>query len=134
MTVRWLKFSAVGSLGVAIQLAALRVLYGWLRLEYLTATGLAVEVAVLHNFVWHQRWTWRECAEPRGGVVARLLRFNLSVGLVSIFTNLMMMRWLAGTCHVPYVGANLVCIAAGSAANFLVSERFVFRRAKARPT
>ena len=134
MTARWLKFSAVGILGVAIQLGALRVLYGWLRLEYLAATGLAVEVAVLHNFVWHQRWTWRESAEPCGGVAARLVRFHLSVGLVSAIANLVLMRWLVGTCHAPYLSANLACIAAGSVANFLVSELFVFRGRRAAGT
>ena len=50
---RWLKFNAVGAIGIVVQLAALAVLKGLLRLPYLTATALAVETAVLHNFVWH---------------------------------------------------------------------------------
>ena len=29
-------------------------------ISYLTATALAVELAVLNNFVWHQLWTWRD--------------------------------------------------------------------------
>jgi putative flippase GtrA len=36
---RWLKFNAVGALGVGVQLAALSVFHGWLRLDYLTANG-----------------------------------------------------------------------------------------------
>src|ERR1700683_4294103 len=91
---RWLKFNAVGAIGVAAQLAALGIFHGVLRLDYLTATALAVEAAVLHNFVWHERWTWRDRTGSRGGATARLLRFNLSAGLVSIPTNLALMRWL----------------------------------------
>jgi dolichol-phosphate mannosyltransferase len=124
---RWLKFNAVGAVGAAAQLAALGIFHGLLRLDYLTATALAVEAAALHNFVWHERWTWRDCTDPGGGVLTRLLRFNLSAGLVSILTNLASMRWLVGTHHAQYLMANLVSIAAGSVANFFLSDLFVFR-------
>jgi putative flippase GtrA len=124
---RWLRFNAVGALGVAVQLAALGVFHGWLRFEYLAATALAVESAVLHNFVWHERWTWRDRAGSNGGVLVRLLRFNLSTGALSILTNLALMRWLVGTLHAPYLAANLAAMAAGSIANFLVSDLLVFQ-------
>jgi putative flippase GtrA len=127
VTWRWLRFNAVGALGVAVQLAALAAFHGWLRFEYLAATALAVETAVLHNFVWHECWTWRDRAGSKGGVFARLLRFNLSTGVVSILTNLARMRWLVGTLHAPYLAANLTAIAAGSVANFLVCDLFVFQ-------
>ena len=34
------------------------LLAGPLRVHYLVATAVAIEVSVLHNFVWHLRWTW----------------------------------------------------------------------------
>jgi len=124
---RWLKFSAVGAIGIAVQLVALGLFHGLLRLDYLTATGLAVETAVLHNFVWHERWTWRDRARPAGGIAARLLCFNLSAGVVSIVTNLALMRWLVGAYHAEYLIANLVSIALSSVVNYIVSDVFVFR-------
>ena len=54
---RWLRFGAVGALGVLVQLGALAALAGWLGCNYLLATACAVETAVLHNFAWHERWT-----------------------------------------------------------------------------
>ena len=56
--VRWLKFNAVGAIGIAVQLAVLTLLKSGLGLNYLLATALAVEVTVLHNFFWHERFTW----------------------------------------------------------------------------
>ena len=129
---RFLKFNAVGAIGVAAQLAALGALHGMLRLDYLTATALAVEAAVLHNFIWHERWTWRDRTRT-GGAPARLLRFNLTSGLVSILTNLLLMRWLVGTYHAQYLIANLAGIAVGSVANYLLSDLFVFRGPNPRP-
>jgi putative flippase GtrA len=127
----WLKFNAVGAIGVVVQLAALAILKSLLHVEYLLATALAVEIAVLHNFIWHQRWTWAERAGAKGDVRllwVRLVRFNLSTGAASIAANLLFMRLLVGGLHVPYLLANLFSIAATSLANFLLSDLFVFRR------
>jgi putative flippase GtrA len=125
---RWLKFNTVGAIGIAVQLLALAILKGCLGVNYMAATAVAVEIAVLHNYVWHELWTWRDRREGRR--IARLLRFNLSNGAVSIAVNLILMRLLVGTLHIPYLVANLGAIAAGSLANFLLSELFVFRRAQ----
>ena len=123
---RWLKFNAVGAIGIVVQLAALWLLNSLLHLEYLISTGLAVEIAVLHNFVWHERWTWRE-RTAKQGVARRLLRFNLSNGGVSILANLLFMRLLVGQFHMRVLVANLLSIAATSLANFFISELFVFK-------
>jgi len=124
---RWLKFNAVGAIGILVQLAALAAFKGALRIPYMFATALAVETAVLHNFVWHEMWTWRDRRDA-GNPISRLLRFNIGNGVVSIVVNLILMRLLVGHFHMQYLVANLVAIAAGSLANFLVSDLFVFRR------
>lgn len=121
---RWLKFNAVGAIGIVVQLGALAILNGLLRVQYLPATALAVEIAVLHNFVWHERWTWRDRSGK--GALGRLLRFNLTTGLMSIFANLVLMRVFVGALGLPTVVGNLASIAVTSLANFLVSEWFVF--------
>jgi putative flippase GtrA len=123
---RWLKFNTVGALGIVVQLVVLAILKGLLRTPYLAATAVAVETAVLHNFVWHELWTWRDRHGMGRGVLARLARFNLSNGLVSMAVNLALMRFLVGGLHMHYLIANGVCIAAGSLANFFLSELFVF--------
>jgi len=127
---RWLKFNTVGAIGIGVQLAALAVLRGLFGIDYLVATGLAVETAVLHNFVWHELWTWVDRTGSRLGALLRLLRFNLSTGLVSLIANLALMRLLVGCFHIEYLIANLLSIAAGSLANFFLSDWFVFRRGR----
>ena len=53
ITMRWLKFNLVGGIGIAVQLLALVLLKAVLQVNYLVATALAVETAVIHNFLWH---------------------------------------------------------------------------------
>lgn len=124
---RWIVFNLVGVTGVVVQLASLTWLLIW-GLHYLAATTLAVEAAVLNNFIWHERWTWED--RPTGGTrgrVLRLLRFNLTVGLVSIAQNLLLMSFLVEYFAMPYVTGSLLSIACCSLMNFLVSDHLVFR-------
>ena len=77
LAVRWLKFNAVGALGIVVQMGAFALFFSGLHLNYMVATALAVETAVLHNFVWHERYTWKHL--PRGtarDVALRMARFH----------------------------------------------------------
>ena len=124
---RWMKFNAVGGIGIVVQLAALAILRSWVRLDYLLATGLAVEIAVIHNFLWHERFTWadRPATRPVQSLV-RLAKFNASNGAVSIAGNLMLMRLLVGELKFNYVASNLIAIVLCSLVNFVLGDRFVF--------
>jgi putative flippase GtrA len=124
---RWMKFNAVGGIGIVVQLGALALFRSRLKLDYLVATGLAVEIAVIHNFLWHERFTWadRPARRPVQSLV-RLAKFNASNGAVSILGNLALMRLLVGELKVNYVAANLIAIVVCSLVNFLLGDRFVF--------
>jgi putative flippase GtrA len=114
--IHWLKFNVVGGIGIGVQLAALSGFRSFLHLDYLLATVLAVETAVLHNFLWHERFTWTD--RP-----ARHFRHSL----VSILGNLLLMRLLVGALQMNYFAANVIAIAACSLVNFLLSDCFVFQ-------
>jgi putative flippase GtrA len=127
---RWCKFNFVGGIGVAVQFAALYFLRSLLHFNYLFATAIAVEGAVIHNFVWHEQFTWADKVQPSWSrSLPRLLRFNLTNGAVSILGNLALMKVMVGQGHVNYLLANGIAIALCSLANFLVSEKWVFKRA-----
>jgi putative flippase GtrA len=124
---RWLKFNAVGAIGFAVQLAALALFVSGFRMNYLVATALAVEAAVLHNFVWHELYTWRDRTRMApGGALGRLLRFNLTNGALSVVGNLVIMRVLVGRLGMKYLAANVLSILACSLANFAASHWLVF--------
>ncbi len=124
---RWLKFNLVGGLGIAVQLAVLLGLKSALHLNYLLATALAVEAAVVHNFLCHERYTWAGRVQRSWRrSLPRLLRFNLAVGAVSILGNLALMKLMVGRGRLNFLIANGVAIALCSLLNFMVSEEWVF--------
>lgn len=124
---RWLKFNVVGGIGIAVQLLILALLKTGLHLDYLLATALAVEITVIHNFFWHERFTW---ADRTGAGFTRFLKFNLTTGFFSIAGNLLLMKLLVGFAHVNYLLANGITITACSVVNFTVSDGFVFARGR----
>ncbi len=129
---RWLRFNLVGGIGIAVQLAILIILKTGLGLDYLVATALAVEGAVAHNFLWHQRFTWKERppGDRRADSWARFMKFNLTTGAVSVAGNLLFVKVLAGLGPMNYLLANGIAIPACSVLNFLVSDNFVFGEAR----
>ena len=126
---RWWMFNAVGGMGVGVQLLSLGVLADVLGLDYRLATGLAVQAAVLHNFVWHEHWTWSERCAGRRGRWARLGSFMLVNGTLSIAGNILFTSLYVTTLGLHHVPANLLAIATCSVANFFASHHVVFRAA-----
>ena len=131
---RWIKFNAVGILGAGVQLAILTLLVK-LGLHYLVATAVAVETAVLHNYAWHVRWTWMdratfdsaELVRKGDAGCGRLWRFHLANGLVSMCSNLALMRVFTGWLGMAVLPANLLAIGLTSILNFVLGDRWVFR-------
>ena len=121
---RWLKFSAVGATGIAVQLIALALLLRISGIHYLVATLLAVELSVLHNFVWHKKWTWSDRTSCSSR--ALLLRFNLTNGALSIAGNLFFMWLFVGCAGMDARFANMLTISICALANFILSDLIVF--------
>lgn len=126
---RSLVFVAVGFAGFLVQLSALAALTMGLGVPHMAATAVAVELAILHNFVWHERWTWadRTVMAP-GGTWRRLGRFHVSAGVVSIAGNLLVTVWIIAITDVPLLAANALAVGACAVLNFVAADRLVFRQ------
>ena len=124
----FIRFNVVGVFGFALQSGALFVLtHSTYPVGYLLATAAAVELAILNNFVWHQRWTWKDRpSATKGETLRRLARFNLTNGAVSITGNLVLMSILVGRLGLPIAGANVASVAACSICNVFLADRIAF--------
>jgi putative flippase GtrA len=123
--IRWGKFNLVGAMGVVVQLAALALINRWAPGHYLIASAAAVELALLHNFVWHLHYTWRDRRDD-SAVLGQLMRFHLSNGLVSMLGNLALMRVLVHEAHIPLLASNFIAILCCSIVNFCLGNNWAF--------
>ncbi len=125
MRPRLLPFTIVGALGFIVQTGAFLLLTtaGW---PLVASTVVAVEIAVLHNFVWHERWTWRDRTRA-GSRSRRLGAFVLSTAVTSVLGNVVFVllygRILQGDALVAAIAAN----GTTTIFNFAAADRLVFR-------
>ena len=127
--VRWCKFNFVGVIGALVQLSLLAVITYVFKWSYLIATVAAVECTILHNFMWHECFTWADRRCSSGTEWAwRLLRFNMSNGVISLLGNLVLMHFLVERLHLPVLIGNGMAIISCSAINFLLGDQVVFKR------
>lgn len=123
--IRWCKFNLVGAMGMVLQLAALALFTRLGAGHYLYATAAAIELALLHNFVWHIHYTWRDRRDD-SALLAQFVRFHLSNGLVSLLGNLALMRILVHDAHIPLLLSNSLAILCCSIVNFCLGNSWSF--------
>jgi putative flippase GtrA len=125
LLVRWGKFNLVGMVGMAVQLGALALINRLAPGHYMLATAAAIEITLLHNFVWHLHYTWRD-RRCRSALRSQLIRFHLSNGLVSMVGNLALMPVLVEGARIPVVAANAIAILCCSIVNFCLGHNWAF--------
>lgn len=126
----WSKFNLVGILGVVLQLFLLKI-FITIGVSYVLSTLIAVEITIIHNFFWHENWTWQEYTSKANKFSDRLFRlakFNSTTGGISLLGNLVLMKIFVGVFNLPILIANLLAIICCSTLNFLVSHKVVFRK------
>jgi dolichol-phosphate mannosyltransferase len=115
------KFSVVGGLGTLMNTGILVILYHQLHVALVAASAAATELAIAHNFLWNNFWTFGR----RGLSLSRFARFNvvcLSGQCLTILTLWLLVRY-AG---VEYLVANLVGIFSALVWNFTVSVHWTW--------
>ena len=125
---RFIRFSAVGALGLAVKFGVLVLMKSVFGLGYMLATTVAVEAAIVHNFVWHSHWTWKDRSRnlTTRDLLLRLLRLHLTSGAVAMATNLVVMRVAVGEAGLHYILANALATIAASSVNFLLANWLVY--------
>lgn len=90
----------------------------------------AAETAILNNFLWNERWTFRTRIEPTPTfrtLLLRLGRFNL-ICLSGIAISVGLLNFQVRVLNAnPYV-ANLIAIVIVSLWNFYLSSKFGWQR------
>lgn len=125
---RFVRFALAGAGGFAIQVGMLAVLTSLFDVNYMVATLIAVEAAILSNFAWHQQWTWKDRA---GGapMLRRLLRFNALTATTSIAGSIVVTAFFVEAIGLHVIAANIASVAILSVINFIGADRLVFRAA-----
>ncbi len=118
-----MRFGVVGATGTAVNTAVLYLLARRVGLPLWLSSALAVELAIMSNYLLNDRWTFA----ARRPSFRRLAKFNVA-SLAGLGLNVTTV-WLLARSGVYFLAANLVGIAAAVTANYVFSVTWVWRRA-----
>lgn len=121
LVVRMGKFLVVGGLGALVNTGILIIFYDVLHVALVVASALATELAIGHNFLWNDYWTFGR----RGLSLSRFVRFNV-VSLGGQCVTVVTLWMLVGHARLHHVVANLIGIGLAVIWNFAVNLRWTW--------
>jgi dolichol-phosphate mannosyltransferase len=84
-------FCMIGTLGVFVNLSCLHFFLHFLGMEELIASIYASSIALLHNFMWNHKVTWKECKQQT--LWRQMMQFpqfvlicSLGIAITTLFT------------------------------------------------
>lgn len=113
MLIKLAKFSVVGLSGVGVNSGILYLLYEMLHLPLVGASVMAVETAIVSNFLWNTLWTFHDPTPS----IRRFAKFNL-VSLGGMIITTATLQSLVGFLGMHYQIANLIGIGLATVWNF----------------
>ena len=128
LSLRIVKFGAVGFSGLLVNMFLLWFFKEIIGLYYMIASLISIELSVINNFVWNDLWTWGDRAKTGGwGYFRRLLKYNLSASVAAVIGNLIVLAAFKEYFGWNYLLANLAGIGVGIIINYVVNDRWTFR-------
>ncbi len=125
---RLLRFGIVGGTGVVVNYGFYVLFHDYFGIYDLAALVLAIELSILNNFIFNERWTFKD--RSRGDAVTylrRMLAFNLSSGIVA-FSVQVLNQWVETRIfNVWDKVALIIGIAFGALVNYFVSNHLIFK-------
>jgi putative flippase GtrA len=126
---RWGIFNLVGFGGFVLQIGTVAVLTRVFGCPSIVSTAIGLEVAALHNFVGHSRWTWNERSpvDTAGSWTVRFVRYQVAK-TVSLAASLSITTLLVYFAHLPVELASAMAVVICALPNYFVAEHLVFTR------
>ncbi|MBU0518750.1 GtrA family protein [bacterium] len=126
------KFNLVAWMGMIVNSACLYLFKGILHIPIIPAGLLAIEIAIIHNFLWHRYWTWNDRnGENPKSFFKHLLIYNSMTGLVDLVANITVLWSLTTFAGVHFMISNLCGMMLGPFIKFWLNEKVIFKGRKA---
>lgn len=124
---RLASFGIVGITGIVVNMGILWILTHFANIHYALASPIAIELSIINNFIWNDRFTWRGRRTAHNlNIWHGLFRFNLVSWIAGSINWFLLVTFTEGL-DLYYLWANLLAIALASAINFILNEKWTFK-------
>lgn len=124
---RFITFSFVGVSGILVNQGILFYAHESLQVPLAFASLVAIQVAIINNFIWNRQFTWTDRPMQGFQAVKRgLIKFTL-VSWVAGALNWVVLLLLTELLEIHYMLANLAAILVASVLNYFLNDLWTFR-------
>jgi dolichol-phosphate mannosyltransferase len=124
--IRPLKYASVAIGGIFVNYFILFLLYELFQVYYLIAAAIAIEIAIISNFILNHIWTFKDRRKEESAIL-KFLKFNL-ICLGGLAINLSILRFLKETYGFNVYFAELFGIMGGFLWNFSLSNFWAWKK------
>lgn len=122
---RFMKFCMVGLSGVFVNMFFLWFFTEMAGLSYLVSSPIAVELAIINNFIWNNLWTFRE-SKNKSQILVKLGKFNI-VSIGALLINISTLFMLTEFCQLHYLISNVGGILLATLWNYFINVSWTWR-------
>lgn len=120
----------MGTWGFVVNMSILWLLTEVGGLYYLLSSIVAVEIALINNYVLNDLWTWHDRGKPgKREYLKRMLKYHITAS-AAMLTNISILWFFTELVGIYYLVSNIFGIFCGAALNFFVNDRWTFRHRK----
>ncbi len=125
-SLQFVHYSIIGISGVAIHFLVLYFLYASWEWFYPLSLLIAIEVALISNYVWNNQWTFAKQQFLKTEWWRGLLRYNAACSLGSIYN--LTIGWYLVNQNASWVLASAFGIWVGISWNYLANKAFTWKK------
>jgi dolichol-phosphate mannosyltransferase len=126
---RMIRFYIVGASGIGVCLGILWLLTEMAHVYYVLSNAIGFELSVINNFVWNEKWTFKDRVENKSMWQLRLKRL-LQYNTVSVITLLLNTAILFGLTHflgIYYMTSALIGIFVAAVFNYGINTTVTWK-------
>lgn len=124
---RLLRFDLVGVSGVFVNEGILYLLTEHAGFFYLISSVIAIQSAILNNFILNHLWTFKERRSESVGLLNRLGRFEL-ISIAGAAVSITVLFILTSLFGIHYLVSNLIAIVIAFMVNFFGNNLWTWRK------
>lgn len=124
---KFVKFCIVGGTGVFVNLGMALILKNLFEIDYRISAFIAIQTAIVNNFIWNYLWTWKEMkTEEIYSLLMMFVKFYVSSGITAVVVNMGILVFLKEVACLNWLISHIIGIGFGTIANFLISHFWTF--------
>lgn len=124
---RIFSFQFIGWIGTVLNLAVLWLCYDVLQWSLLVSGALAIEAAIIHNFVWYYFWTWSDRVEYTFRDFFHLLvKYNILTAAIDFIIRLSILWVLTEYFGIHYLISDIIGMFIAPIIKYITNDAYIF--------